>query len=70
LEEESPISISGPALDEEKALTRAFVTYHVLAKLGFTDERIVECLKTTDGGWEEALEWVRDSNVSADCRCG
>lgn len=68
LEEEAPIS--GPALDEEKALTRAFVTYHVLAKLGFTDERIVECLKITDGGWEEALEWVSDSNVGADCRCG
>jgi ATP-dependent RNA helicase DHX29 len=45
--------------DDEKALTTVFVTYHVLLKLGFTQERIIQSLTATSSGLEEALEWVR-----------
>ena len=58
LEEEPNSGASASPVDDEKALTTAFITYHVLAKLGFAKQRIVNCLEATGGGWEEALEWV------------
>ncbi|KAK8864514.1 hypothetical protein IAR55_001764 [Kwoniella newhampshirensis] len=47
--------------DMEKTLLRLFITFHVLQRLEFREERIEQCilegLKDGDG-WEEALEWM------------
>lgn len=49
------------ANEHDKTLLRLFITYNVLARLGFSEARITQCLLTglEDGeGWEEALEWM------------
>lgn len=45
---------------EEKAVVKLAITYGVLRRLGFTEERVVECLVAINGvELEEAYEWVR-----------
>lgn len=44
---------------EEKALTRLGVTYGVLRRLGFGEDRVDECLRNTyDIDLEDAFDWV------------
>lgn len=44
---------------EEKAVVKLAITYGVLRRLGFTEERVVECLVAINGvELEEAYEWV------------
>jgi hypothetical protein len=53
--------VPGTTIEHEKALLRYFVTWHVLSRLGISEERIRQCLLYGMGendGWEEALEWV------------
>ncbi len=49
------------ASDTEKELLRLFIAFNVLGKLGFSEGRILQCLREGVGEgetWEEALEWV------------
>lgn len=40
-------------------LPRLGITYGVLRRLGFSDERVLECLKSIPGvDLDEAFEWV------------
>lgn len=61
--------------NSDKALLRIYVAFQVLAQLGFTEERIDQCilagLKEGDG-WTEAVEWVSDpvQRRLLMCRCG
>ena len=44
---------------EEKALMRLAVTYGILRRLGFSEERVEECLRAIPGvDLDEAYEWV------------
>lgn len=44
---------------EEKAIARLGITYGVLRRLGFSEERVEECLRCIDGiDLEEAYEWL------------
>jgi ATP-dependent RNA helicase DHX29 len=44
---------------EEKALTRLAVTYGILRRLGFSEERVEQCLRAIPGvDLDEAYEWV------------
>ena len=44
---------------EEKALPRLGVTYGVLCRLGFSEERVLECLRSIHGvDLDEAFDWV------------
>ncbi|KAE9410967.1 hypothetical protein BT96DRAFT_244345 [Gymnopus androsaceus JB14] len=44
---------------EEKAVTKLAITYGVLRRLGFTEERVEECLVAINGvELEEAYEWL------------
>src|ERR1700709_1251032 len=44
----------------EKALSKLGVTYGALRRLGFSEERVEECLRTINGvDLEEAYDWVR-----------
>ncbi|KAI0335964.1 P-loop containing nucleoside triphosphate hydrolase protein [Cubamyces sp. BRFM 1775] len=53
---ESSKSIDEP---EEKALVRLAITYGVLRRLGFTESRVEECLKSIPGvDLDEAVEWL------------
>jgi hypothetical protein len=46
--------------NEEKVLSRLGITYGVLRRLGFSEERVEECLRAIDGvELEEAFDWVR-----------
>jgi ATP-dependent RNA helicase DHX29 len=48
--------------NEEKVLSRLGITYGVLRRLGFTEERVEECIKAIGGvELEEAFDWVRDT---------
>lgn len=50
--------------DNDKVLLRTYVTFHVLSCLGFSDQRIEECILQglDDGqGWVEGEEWVRQA---------
>lgn len=65
---------AGSIGEMDKKYSRIFVAYHVLAQLGFTEERITQCisegLKEGDG-WEEALDWVsRSVHHLLISRCG
>lgn len=51
--------------NEEKVLNRLGVTYGVLRRLGFTEDRVEECLKAIIGvDLEEAFDWVRNTIAS------
>lgn len=44
---------------EEKAIVRLAITYGVLRRLGFSEDRVEECLKSISGvDLDEASEWV------------
>ncbi|KAJ3811403.1 P-loop containing nucleoside triphosphate hydrolase protein [Lentinula aff. lateritia] len=44
---------------EEKAVTKLAITYGVLRRLGFTEERVMECLTAINGvDLEEAYDWL------------
>ncbi|CAL1696117.1 unnamed protein product [Somion occarium] len=44
---------------EEKALQRLAITYGVLRRLGFTEDRVIECLRRISGvDLDEATEWL------------
>jgi hypothetical protein len=56
---------------KEKSLLRLYIIHHVLAKLGYAEARILECLQSLgprlvaggiddkiNSGWEDALDWV------------
>nr|XP_019011047.1 DEAH box polypeptide 36 [Kwoniella pini CBS 10737]OCF49828.1 DEAH box polypeptide 36 [Kwoniella pini CBS 10737] len=63
-----PSSASGN--DTEKSLLRFYITYHVLKKLGFRDERIEQCLIEGLGEtdtWEEAMEWMWTHLTEDEC---
>jgi len=46
-------------LSEEKIVTRLAITYGILRRLGFSEERVQECLNTIPGvELDEAYEWV------------
>lgn len=48
--------------NEEKVLSRLGITYGVLRRLGFTEERVGECLRAINGvELEEAFDWVRNT---------
>lgn len=48
--------------NEEKVISRLGITYGVLRRLGFTEERVEECLKAISGvELEEAFDWVRNT---------
>lgn len=45
---------------EDKAIVRLAITYGVLRRLGFSEDRVEECLKAINGvDVDEAFEWVR-----------
>lgn len=45
---------------EEKAVARMGLTYGVLRRLGFSEERVIECLDNINGiDLDEAYDWVR-----------
>jgi ATP-dependent RNA helicase DHX29 len=47
--------------EQDKTLLRLFITYSVLAQLGFSEARITQCLLSgleDNEGWEEASEWM------------
>ena len=47
--------------NEEKVLSRLGITYGVLRRLGFAEERVEECLRAITGvDLEEAFDWVCD----------
>lgn len=47
---------------EDKAIARLGVTYGILRRLGFSEERVEECLRAINGvDLEEAYDWVRSS---------
>lgn len=50
-----------PHSDADKVLTRLAITHGVLLKLGFSKERVEECLKALGTSWdlEDAFDWVR-----------
>ena len=51
---------------EEKALFRLGVTYGTLRRLGFSEDRVDECLRNMDGlDTEDAFTWVRDACLIA-----
>lgn len=44
---------------EEKAVVRLAITYGVLRRLGFSEARVEECLRTISGvDMDEAFRWV------------
>lgn len=46
---------------EDKAIARLGITYGVLRRLNFSEERVEECLRAIQGvDLEEAYEWVID----------
>ena len=62
----STISVHRPVNDtEEKAVTRLALTYGVLRRLGFSEERVMECLSAISGyDLDEAYDWVRAAHFS------
>lgn len=47
-------------MSQDKALTRLGITYGVLRRLGFSESRVEECLRSIAGiGLDEAYDWVR-----------
>ena len=56
---EAPPKVLSTISDNDKTLLSLFIAFHVLAKLGFSEERISQCLVNIGGeGWEAGLEWV------------
>ncbi|KAF8496667.1 P-loop containing nucleoside triphosphate hydrolase protein [Gautieria morchelliformis] len=44
---------------EDKALSRLGITYGVLCRLGFSEERVLECLRSINGvDLDEAFDWL------------
>jgi len=44
---------------EEKALAKLAITYGILRRLGFTEERVEECLRGMKGiELDDGLDWV------------
>ena len=51
-------------MSEEKAVAKLGITYGVLRRLGFSEERVVECLRAIKGvDLEEAYGWVCSSRI-------
>lgn len=51
--------------NEEKVLGRLGITYGVLRRLGFAEERVEECLRAISGTeLEEAFDWVCDVSIA------
>lgn len=47
---------------EDKAIARLGVNYGVLRRLGFREDRVEECLRTTQGmDLEDMFDWVNDA---------
>lgn len=56
--------------NEEKVLSRFGTTYGVLRRLGFSEERVEECLRAINGiELEGAFDWVRDVIATPPLRC-
>lgn len=56
--QQQPRPLAAPA-DRDKTLIRLFIAYSVLLHLGFSKERVVQCLLGgLEDGWEDALEWM------------
>lgn len=54
---------------EEKALARLAITYGVLRRLGFQEDRVEECIRAINGvDLEEAADWVRRNISSRLCK--
>jgi ATP-dependent RNA helicase DHX29 len=69
----SILSISG-AGEEDKVLLRLYITFEVLRRLGFSEERVSQCIREGLGdgdGWVEGVEWVRLAYAAVlTLRCG
>ena len=67
LEEKShqPDSVDGGLNEpEDKALQKLAITYGILRRLGFSEDRVLECLRQIRGvELDEATEWVRTSSI-------
>jgi hypothetical protein len=51
---------------EDKAIAKLGVTYCVLRRLGFSESRVLECLRTISGvELEEAYDWVGSPRIGA-----
>ena len=49
---------------EDKALQKLAITYGILRRLGFSEDRVLECLRQIRGvELDEATEWVRTSSI-------
>jgi len=54
---------------EDKVLPRLGITYGVLRRLGFGEDRVLECLSSIHGvELDEAFEWVRSWSRSSNTR--
>ena len=55
------ISVHRPINDtEEKAVMRLALTYGVLRRIGFLEDRVMDCLNAISGyDLDEAYDWVR-----------
>lgn len=50
---------------EEKVINKMAITYGVLRRLGFSESRVEECLRSISGiDLEDAYEWVRSVILS------
>jgi ATP-dependent RNA helicase DHX29 len=48
---------------EEKVLAKLGITFGVLRRLGFSEERVEECLRSIHGvDLDEAYDWVRPTS--------
>lgn len=51
-------------VSEEKAVAKLGITYGVLRRLGFSEERVEACLRSIRGiELEEAYDWVRTAYI-------
>jgi ATP-dependent RNA helicase DHX29 len=51
-----------PEESEDKAIGKLGITYGVLRRIGFAEERVEECLRAIRGvDLEEAYDWVEPS---------
>ncbi|KAF9068099.1 P-loop containing nucleoside triphosphate hydrolase protein [Rhodocollybia butyracea] len=69
LAKDSQVNEGKKTLDdtEEKAVTKLAITYGVLRRLGFTEERVEECLAAINGvELEEAYEWLYTNCMEAE----
>jgi ATP-dependent RNA helicase DHX29 len=60
LDSTNPIAVTKLSDEvEEKAISRLGITYGVLRRLGFSENKVYECLQAINGvSLDEAFEWV------------